>query len=114
GWIAGAVWIVQPAVAQEKGKSPEEAELEELERSAQKSALARPGATPAPSLAGRIIQSLNPDISSILTVTGSYFNDRGLGGNANFVPQGESDPKGSGIGMQELEVAFQAAVDPYF
>jgi hypothetical protein len=64
---------------------------------------------------GRFIQSLNPDMSVILSLTGAYFNDRALGsGNGNAAPLGATDPQKSGFFLQELELAFQAAVDPYF
>jgi hypothetical protein len=56
---------------------------------------------------GRFIQSLNPDISAIIDVTPGYYSDE------NMRKSGD-DPGATGFNIQELEVAFQATVDPYF
>jgi hypothetical protein len=57
---------------------------------------------------GRFFQTFNPDMSVILDVTpGWYSNDDGT------VKSGD-DPGGTGFNVQELELAFQAVVDPYF
>jgi hypothetical protein len=95
--------------------SEEEKLLEELERRTDRSAEDRAAKTPSPPAGpvARFFQSANPDISLILSVAGAYFNDRALA-SGNAVPLGEPDPKGSGMEFQELEMAIQAAVDPYF
>jgi hypothetical protein len=69
---------------------------------------------PAPSAAtqglspwGRFIQTLNPDISVILDTTPGYYSDENVGKSGD-------DPQHTGFNIQELELAFQANVDPYF
>jgi hypothetical protein len=68
-------------------------------------------ATPTPSVlptpGARGFQTLNPDISAILDLaTGLYTNE-------NVVKSGD-DPQASGFRVQEVEVALQQVVDPYF
>jgi hypothetical protein len=122
--------LAAPALAQEPPtQTPDEAEIQKaLEADqAQKSknqpaptpstaapAAPAPTTTPAspapggPSPLTRFFQLLNPDISAILDITpGYYSNDTGT------VKSGD-DPAKTGFNMQELEVALQAVVDPYF
>lgn len=55
----------------------------------------------------RAVQSLNPDISVIADITGGWYSD------ADIVRSGD-DPADTGLNLQEVELAFSAAVDPYF
>ena len=56
----------------------------------------------------RFVQSLNPDLSAIVDfAAGWYSNDTGT------VKSGD-DPGNTGFNVQEVEVALQAVVDPYF
>jgi hypothetical protein len=67
--------------------------------------------TPPPSKPGllqRFVQSLNPDISIIGIFSGAYFY------TDNPIVHAEVDPANTGINLQEIEVAFQGVVDPYF
>jgi hypothetical protein len=67
------------------------------------------GAVPAPKVpvGSRGFQSLNPDISVIADITGGWFQRRPI------LLSGD-DPNGTGLTLQELELAFSAIVDPYF
>jgi hypothetical protein len=102
----------QPTPPRPVEKSEEDM-LKELEKSVEKKETPAAKPTAPTSAVGRFIQSLNPDISVILALTGAYFNDRALT-SGNAVPEGEIDPQKTGFNLQELEIAFQAAVDPYF
>ena len=53
-------------------------------------------------------QSMNPDISIILDVAGAYFSDD------DITQLGAHDPKDNGITFQQLEMAIESTVDPYF
>jgi hypothetical protein len=64
--------------------------------------------------AQRFIQSLNPKISAIASYLFGYFYDTKLKGEGNIVPRGGGDLKKTGPHLQELELALQSAVDPYF
>lgn len=65
--------------------------------------------TPAQSGGGGItLQSLNPDISVILDVAGAVFTDD------NPLQGGGHDPTHTGFNLQQLELTFAKAVDPYF
>ena len=68
-------------------------------------------ATPAP----RAFQSLNPDISVIVDGTAGYGNrpSYSTAGDDPVLKGGSSD-RPAGFTLQELEVAFQAVVDPFF
>jgi hypothetical protein len=57
---------------------------------------------------GRFIQSMNPDLSVIVDMAGGYYSD------VNHVRLNGDDPAHTGFNIEELEVAFQATVDPYF
>lgn len=64
---------------------------------------ARRDTTPAqPAAAGGAVQRLLPDIS----VVGDFIGD--------LSPDGSTQEGGERLGVREVEVAFQAAVDPYF
>lgn len=52
-------------------------------------------------------QRLLPDISVIGTFAGAYFNHEPVGDTG-------VDPKRTGFNLQEIEVAFQSIIDPYF
>ncbi len=67
-------------------------------------------AAPPPKEGGfqRLIQSLNPDISVIGTFAAAYFS------TDDPILHAENDPQNTGINLQEIEVGFQAVVDPYF
>jgi len=53
------------------------------------------------------VQRLLPDISLIGTFAGAYFSREPVGDTG-------VDPKRTGINLQEIEVAFQSIIDPYF
>ena len=61
-----------------------------------------------PSAIGRFIQSLNPDISAIADFAGGYYS-----ADSTTVKSGD-DPGHTGFTVPEVELAFQATVDPYF
>ncbi len=68
-------------------------------------------AAPPPKQEGslqRIIQSLNPDISVIGIFAAAYFSED------DPIIHAEIDPENTGINLQEIEVGFQAVIDPYF
>lgn len=56
----------------------------------------------------RMVQSLNPDIAAIVNLAAGYYSDE------TGTVKGEEDPAHTGFNIQELEVALQAVVDPYF
>jgi len=117
-----ASWTV-PALAQQtsasgaKSQGAEPSLSEQLDAAAGK-AVPSSGAPPAaaPEGASRgFFQSLNPDISVIVTGAAGYSQ------RAPLLPSGDDpDLKGSltersaGITLQELELGFQSIVDPYF
>lgn len=78
---------------------------------------AKPASVPAPGASNplaRLVQSLNPDISVMLDVTG------GIAGRPHYSLAGDdpnllngSDEHPAGFTVQEVEVALQATVDPY-
>ncbi|GIW48328.1 MAG: hypothetical protein KatS3mg078_2205 [Deltaproteobacteria bacterium] len=58
--------------------------------------------------AQKFIGAFNPDISVVGTFAAAYFSEDEPHGRA------EADPENTGINLQEIEVAFQGSVDPYF
>ncbi len=75
-----------------------------------------PAATAVPTApAARSFQSFNPDISVIVDGTAGYATKRSysLAGDDPDLKGGSSD-RPAGFTLQELEVAFQAVVDPFF
>lgn len=73
------------------------------------------GATPQPTSGsgfgaalGRAFQSLNPDISAIVDFAAGWYSD-----DQGTIKSGD-DPQSTGFKAQEVELAFQAVVDPYF
>ena len=56
----------------------------------------------------RTLQTLNPDISVIGTFAPAYFT------TDDPIVHTPVDPENTGINLQELEVGFQAVIDPYF
>jgi hypothetical protein len=57
---------------------------------------------------GKVVQSLNPEISVIALITPAWYSLN------NPVVFAENDPENTGVNMQEIEVGFQSVVDPYF
>ncbi len=90
--------------------------LNQLEKDVEEGSKKR-GKDTAPSTGSkmmRFIQSMNPNISAIGSLAGAYYYDHALGGKGNIVPRGGHDPGKTGFHLQEIELALQAAVDPYF
>ena len=56
----------------------------------------------------RAFQSLNPDIAAIVDFAGGYYSD------APHTLKNGDDPADTAINIQEVELAIQAIVDPYF
>ncbi|HEX2657906.1 MAG TPA: hypothetical protein VHU40_06525, partial [Polyangia bacterium] len=109
----------EPATPVESGP-PVEAPADEAEiaralaadQAAKTSATSAPATAPtsatAPTLAPRGTQSLNPDISAIVDFAAGWFSD-----DAGTIKSGD-DPQSSGFKVQEVELALQQVVDPYF
>ncbi len=57
---------------------------------------------------GRSFQSMNPDLSAIIDLAGGWFSDDA------GTPKSGDDPQSTGIKAQEIELALQQIVDPYF
>jgi len=57
---------------------------------------------------GRFFQSLNPDLSVIVDFAGGWYS------NDDATVKNGDDPGKTGFNLQEVEVALQAVVDPYF
>ncbi|MCA1665421.1 MAG: hypothetical protein LC659_14350, partial [Myxococcales bacterium] len=57
---------------------------------------------------GRAFQTLNPDISAIVDFAAGWYQD-----DAGTIKSGD-DPQSTGFKAQEIELALQAVVDPYF
>jgi len=81
----------------------------------QAAAAAAPVPAPAPSSGsgfgaalGRVFQSLNPDISAIVDFAAGWYQD-----DDGTIKSGD-DPHATGFNTQEVELALQAVVDPYF
>ncbi len=115
-WVCA--WLCAGVCAAEEPSprplTPEEMKALEKALGADAAANAAKQPQPAPSLpspvqnaVGRLVQSLNPDLSVIIDVAAGYYSDQSI------VRSGD-DPGDTGINLQELEVAFQATVDPYF
>jgi hypothetical protein len=122
----------QPSTGEPAPAQPSADELKEIEKAlaADQAAKAKAGAsaaapatsTPAGASAasgtvtgggrsgalGRFFQSLNPDVSAIVTFAGGYYSD-----DDHTVKSGD-DPAHTGFNVQEVELALQAVVDPYF
>ncbi len=94
---------------EEKNKKLEEETKKQKEEKELEKAIteAAPPPPPGGGLRG-LIQSLNPDISVIGTFAAAYFT------TDNPISHAENDPQNTGINLQEIEVGFQAVVDPYF
>ena len=56
---------------------------------------------------GRFFQSLNPDLSAIVDFAAGWYSQEN-------VTRAGDDPGHTGFNAQEVELAFQAVVDPYF
>lgn len=85
---------------EEAQKQKEEKEIEQ--------AIAETAPPPSGGGLQRFVQSLNPDISVIGIFTGAYFSED------DPIIHAEIDPENTGINLQEIEIAFQGVVDPYF
>lgn len=60
------------------------------------------------SFLGKVVQSLNPEISVVALITPTWYS---LNDPVVFA---HNDPENTGVNMQEIEVGFQSVVDPYF
>ncbi len=112
--MSAAAFAQEPAPGPDyESDSPEDedvaSELEALEEEVYDEDTDEDGedARPAPSNIGAAVQSMNPDISLILTTAGAWFSDE---------PdlRGGHDPQNFGFNLQGLELAIGADVDPYF
>ncbi len=108
-----------PAAGDDGGVS--EAEIEKAlgaDVAAQKKGHPATTATPEPAPAttgsgfgaalGRVFQTLNPDISAIVDFAAGWYQD-----DQGTIKSGD-DPQSTGFKAQEIELALQAVVDPYF
>jgi cell division protein FtsB len=95
---------------EEKNKKLEEkAKEQEEEREIEETiGEAVPPPPSKPGLLQRFVQSLNPDISIIGIFSGAYFS------TDDPIVHAEADPENTGVNLQEIEIAFQGVVDPYF
>jgi hypothetical protein len=91
-----------------------QADQEAQQKKLKPASVSSPTAAPAPAQSpsplssfGRFIQSLNPDIAAIVDFAAGWYS------NDQVVKSGD-DPAKSGFNAQEIEVALQAVVDPYF
>lgn len=57
---------------------------------------------------GRMFQSMNPDLSAIVDFASGWYSD-----DLGTIKSGD-DPQSTGFKVQEVELALQAVVDPYF
>ncbi len=101
-----------PGAAPQQTPGPTPAEQEALAKALAADAAAAAQKAPAPATSAlpsaltRAFQSLNPDISAILDFAGGWYQ--------HPIPTSGDDPASTGLNLQELELAFQATVDPYF
>jgi hypothetical protein len=111
--LIAALGFSLAARAQDAGASSGPSLLDELEAAAGSPSTVAPG--PAPTPVARFFQSLNPDLSVILDGVAGFSeraplrlagDDPDLGGDATHAA--------AGFSLQELEIGFRAAVDPYF
>ena len=93
---------------EEKNKKLEEEAQKQKEEKEVEKALTETAPPPQPGFLQKFVQSLNPDISIIGIFSGAYFT------TDDPIFHAEIDPENTGIDLQELEVAFQGVVDPYF
>ena len=102
-----------------RGEEPAPDETAEIEKALQAdqaakakgaaaSASAPAAATGGGGAVARFFQSLNPDLSAIVTLAGGYYS------NDDGTTKSGDDPGHTGFNVQEVEVALQAVVDPYF
>ncbi|WP_373044538.1 zinc-regulated TonB-dependent outer membrane receptor [Vulgatibacter sp.] len=109
--VAELLLLAPTAHAQEK--TPDETAEEAAERARLEAELASELAAPAPAAAAQTSGGLSPgkllpDISAIGTFVGSYFSDT----PALRLPAHE--PSHTGFELQEIELGFRSAIDPYF
>ena len=89
--------------------------LDELDAAAQASPPVAAGPAVSPNPIVRAFQSLNPDLSVIVDATGGYSQRAPLrlsGDDPDL--KGDATHAAAGFTVQELELGFQAVVDPYF
>jgi hypothetical protein len=103
--------LAQPSPSPSPSAEPSAADIERALREdleAQKKPAAAPApAAPASTAWGRFIQTLNPDLAAIVDITPGYYSNED-------VRKSGDDPGATGFNIQELEIALQANVDPYF
>jgi hypothetical protein len=103
-----AFTVVGTAVAEEPAQ-PASSDLAEIEAALGRDAKPSTApATEAPAKASGGVQSLNPDISVIADFALAAFSD-----DHNYQTGGH-DPTETGFNLQQLELSFAGAVDPYF
>lgn len=108
---APEVAVPAPSEASAEVDEAEIARAMAADDQAARAATAPAAASPAPSAATpgpRGSQSLNPDISAIVDFAAGWFSD-----GATTVKSGD-DPQSTGFKVQEVELALQQVVDPYF
>ncbi|HUM11922.1 MAG TPA: hypothetical protein VLT82_13310, partial [Myxococcaceae bacterium] len=109
--------LAGPARAQDGGVPP--ATEPSLSEQIEAAASGAPPAATAPAVpagpAPRSFQSFNPDLSVIVDGTAGYGNRPSYStAGDDPVLKGGSSERPAGFTLQELEVAFQAVVDPFF
>ncbi|HVP60301.1 MAG TPA: hypothetical protein VMT11_07070 [Myxococcaceae bacterium] len=89
--------------------------LDEIDAAASDATPGRAAPAVAPAPTARAFQSFNPDISVIIDGTAGYANKASysLAGDDPDL-KGGSSARPAGFTVQELEIAFQAVVDPFF
>ena len=89
--------------------------LEEIDAAASDTTGPRAAPEAPGSPTARAFQSFNPDLSVIIDGTAGYATKRSysMAGDDPDLKGGSSD-RPAGFTLQELEIAFQAVVDPYF
>jgi len=106
-----------PARAQDAGvpSGTEPSLAEQIEAAAGVTTPPGPATVVPPSPTPRGFQSFNPDLSVIVDATAGYGNrpSYSTAGDDPVLKGGSSD-RPAGFTLQELEVAFQAVVDPFF
>ena len=93
---------------EEKNRMLEEESKKEKEEKEIEKAITEAAPPPGGGTLQRIVQSLNPDISVIGTFAAAYFSEE------DPIIHAEIDPENTGINLQEIEIGFQAVIDPYF
>jgi len=89
--------------------------LDEIDAAASDTTRVRAAPVAPTSPIARAFQSFNPDLSVIIDATAGYANKASysMAGDDPDLKGGSSD-RPAGFTLQELEIAFQAVVDPFF